>query len=299
MREFTERGPADITPILRTKQHPSHVNHKNFDVSISIHNESSIMSGIGIFFLVVVILLLVAAIAWVIFTQLRARRQGLPAPSLASYNPFANRSSSRNYPSSSTGGIAGWVRTKFQALKNRRTAGGAYEEPLGGSGAGGGSGGRGRRGFGPLDPDEAWDTRVGTEADAYGLGGVYEEQELGLHPGGSGAPYSASGYGGASPGITPSLPGYGEEDAGRGRSRGREGGAYIGGSQRGLDERYDEEMGRGPRDDPFGDAAERSDLRGVSPRPIEMDATSRGRQPNSGGHDDSPTERKSMFREDM
>lgn len=261
------------------------------------------MSGIGIFFLVIFILLTISAIAWVTFTQLRARRQGLPAPSLSSYNPFANRSSSRNYPSSSPSGIAGWVSTKFQALKNRRTAGGAYEEPLGASGSGSGGGGiagRGRRGFGPLDPDEAWDTRVGTEADAYGPGGFYEEQELGLHPGGSGAPYSAAGYGAPSPRIAPSLPEYGDEDAGRGRSRGREAGAYIGGSQRGLDERYDEEMGRGSRDNPFGDAAERSDLRGVSPRPIEMDATSHARQPKAGGgHDDSPTERKSMFREDM
>lgn len=257
------------------------------------------MSGIGIFFLVLIIFIIIGAIAWVIFTQLRARRQGLPAPSLSSYNPFANRSSSRNYPSPSPSGIAGWFRAKFQALKNRRTAGGAYEEPLGGSGGGGGRGGRGRRGFGPLDPDEAWDTRVGTEADAYGPGGFYEEQELGLHPGGSGAAYSASGYGGASPRIAPSLPEYGDEDAARGRSRGREAGAYIGGSQRGLDERYDEEMGRGSRDNPFGDAAERSDLRGASPRPIEMDATSHAPQPKSGGHDDSPTERKSMFHEDM
>lgn len=192
----------------------------------------------------------------------------------------------------------GWFKTKFQALKNRRTAGGAYEEPLGGSG-GGGAGGRGRRGFGQLDPDEAWDTRVGTEADAYGPGGFYEEQELGLHPGGNAGPYSATGYGGASPRLTPSLPEYGEEDAARGRSRGREPGAYIGGSQRGLDERYDEETGKGPRDNPFGDAAERSDLRGVSPRPIEMDGTSHAQKPSLGGHDDSPTERKSMFRENM
>ncbi len=253
------------------------------------------MSGIGIFFLVLIILIIVASVAWIIFTQLRARRQGLPAPSLSSYNPFANRSSSRNYPSSSPSGIVGWFSAKFQALKNRRTAGGAYEEPLGGSG-GGGAAGRGRRGFGPLDPDEAWDTRVGPEADAYGPGGFYEEQELGLHPA---APYSASGYGGASPGLAPSLPEYGDEDAARGRSRGSEPGTYIGGSQRGLDERYDQEMGKGPRDDPFGDAAEASDLRGVSPRPVERGATGHARKSSSGGHDDSPTERKSMFRENM
>ncbi len=252
------------------------------------------MSGLGVFFIVLIILIIIGSIAWVVFTQLRARRQGLPAPPLSSYNPFANRGFPSNYASSSPGGVVGWFSNKFQALKNRRTAGGAYEEPLGGAG-GAGAAGRGRRGFGPLDPDEAWDTRVGTEADAYGPGGYYEEQELGLHPAGNAGPYSASGYGGPSP----SLPDYGDDDAARGRSRGREPGAYIGGSQRGLDERYDEEMGRGSRDNPFGDAAERSDLRGVSPRPVEMDATSRNQKGHLGAHDDSPTERKSMFREDM
>lgn len=177
----------------------------------------------------------------------------------------------------------GWVQDKFHSMKNSRTAGGAYE---------GGRGGR--TGFGPLDPDGAWDTRVGNEADAYGPVGDYEEQELGLHPPAPGA-YGGSGYGAPSP----ALPAYGAEDMGRGRSKSRDPHAYIGGSTRGLDERYDEEMGR---DNPFGDAAERSQMRGISPRPVEMEGGGKGHaQKGSGGSglDDSPTERKSMFHENV
>lgn len=131
---------------------------------------------------------------------------------------------------------------------------------------------RGGRGHGPLDPDDAWDARVGTEADAYGPGGYYEEQELGL--GRSGLPAAG-----------PTA--YGEE---RGRGRSREPEPYIGGSQAGLDRRYDEEMGR--RQNPFDDAQEIGDgrLRGVSPRPVEL---------GNGKEHDSPTERRSLFRENM
>jgi len=41
--------------------------------------------------------------------------------------------------------------------------------------------------------------------------------------------------------------------------------------QKELDQRYDEEMGRDTRGNPFGDTAERSDLdlRGMSPRPLD------------------------------
>lgn len=160
---------------------------------------------------------------------------------------------------------------------NNRSAGGAYEEPLS-------SNVRGRannRGFGPLDPDEAWDARVGTEADAYGPGGYYEEQEMGLH-GGPGQ-VAASG-----------PPSYGGE---RGRSLSREPEPYIGGSQAGLDHRYDEEMGKGKRpENPFEDSAELSNigLRGVSPRP--MDAP-RGHKAQDSSDDTS--ERRSIFRENM
>jgi hypothetical protein len=138
------------------------------------------------------------------------------------------------------------VKSKLTSRSNPRTSAGAYESttPFPAT----------RRGF--LDPDEAWDTRVGNEADytaPSGPGGAYyEETEMGgLRDPGSG-PYGGGGYG---------------EERGRTRSKQRE-----------LDDRYDEEMGR---KDPFGDGAERSDLRGVSPRPVE-------------NHD-----RRSAFREDM
>ena len=168
------------------------------------------------------------------------------------------------------------MKSKIQGSRSRS---GAYEQPLG-PGA--------RRG---LDPDEAWDARVGAEADGYGAGGAggyYEEQELGLRPPASGA-YAGGGYEGRSQ----ALPEYGEE---RGRSISRAGVPPIAGGQKGLDERYDEEMGH---EDPFGDEAERSELRGVSSRPAE-EGKGHGKQGSGGDrHDNSPTERRSMFHENV
>ena len=172
------------------------------------------------------------------------------------------------------------MRSKFQSLKDA-TSGGGYQQPLGG---------RGRRG---LDPDEAWDARVGNEADAYGPGGYYEEQELDLRPGGPReGSYAGGGYGG----HRTVLPEYGAEEMGRGRSRSREGPGYIGGSQGGLDQRYDEQMRKA---DPFADGAENSELRGVSPRPVrEEDERKKHSQKDSlGGQDNS--QRTSMFHENM
>lgn len=237
------------------------------------------MSSVGLFFLLLILLIPLAAIAYILFARFRAQQAGLPPPPLSSYNPFSGRSrSSQNRPASS--GILGWVRSKLQFSTSSRGGGGAYEQPLGG---------RGRRG---LDPDEAWDARVGNEADGYGAGGYYEEQELGLHPGAStsNGAYAGGGYGGDGPGRT--LPDYGAEEVRRGRSRSREPNAYIGGGQKGLDERYDEEMGR---ENPFGDEAERSSLRGVSPRPADNE----GRGHKKTGSGDSPSERRSIFRENV
>jgi hypothetical protein len=138
-----------------------------------------------------------------------------------------------------------------------------------------------------------------------GVGGAgYEEQELGLHPGGGA--YGGGGYG--EHGSV--LPEYGAEASHqeRGRSRSR-GPAFedIGGGQRGLDARYDEEMHRGRASDhnPFGDEAEASSLRGVSPRPVEMDAEGaaagqghRGKQGSGDGHS-VKSERKSVFQESI
>lgn len=233
------------------------------------------MSGVAAFVIIIAIVFLLTAGGWIVYTHLRARRLGLPQPTLASYNPFQGNSSGGGYGSGrSSGGIIGWVKSKVS--KNGRSSGGAYEEPLNSNVRGRAS----NRGFGPLDPDEAWDTRVGTEADSYGPGGYYEEQELGLH-----------GPSGVAP--TPSSATYGED---RGRALSREPEPYIGGSQAGLDRRYDEEMGK-PTSNPFGDEAEVRDgsLRGVSPRPVIDTHVPKGKQ--SG--DNSPTSRKSIFRENV
>ncbi|KFY19329.1 hypothetical protein V493_08012 [Pseudogymnoascus sp. VKM F-4281 (FW-2241)] len=227
----------------------------------------------GAFLLALLAIILISAFAWITFIHLRARRLGLPTPTFSSYNPFATRSSYTPQPRS--GGLVGWVSDKIRSFRSRRarTAGGAYEEPLGAYGAGGGGA---RSGFGALDPDEAWDARVGNEADYY-----REEQEVGLH--------ADTGYAGAG----------GE----RGRTRERNEGPYGVDSQRELDHRYEEEMGGqeqgvvrpsgGSKDrNPFDDsAAVAPSLRGVSPRPDK----GAGRDEHEHADPDSP--RRSSFRE--
>lgn len=246
------------------------------------------ISGLGAFFIIVLIVVIIAAIAWVVYTQLRARRLGLPPPTVSSYNPFNRSSDSYGAPGPRRSGPISWVKSQFSSIKNRntRTAGGAYEEPLNNV-----SGRGNTRGFGPLDPDDAWDARVNTEAEAYGPGGYYGEQESGAHGDARLAP---------TPGIAPA--GFGDSGS-RGRSLSREPEPYIGGSQAGLDRRYDEEMGRRPpsaAQNPFDDSAAvpgntGSSMRGVSPRPINTNVPAQKSQ-DSG---ESPTERRSMFRENM
>ncbi|KAF2263747.1 hypothetical protein CC78DRAFT_266256 [Lojkania enalia] len=222
------------------------------------------MNG-GIIFLIILLVLVVGGYGgWVLYSRIQAKRLGLPSPSL---NPFARGDS--NYPAPAPGGIRGWFDTQIRKFKNRnnRYASGAYEEPSGYSGA------RGRGAGHRLDPDEAWDARVGNEA-------YYEEQELGLH-----APNTA--YGGGIGYGAPS-PGFQEE---RGRSRTRE---------------YDDSLHSDARN-PFGDDNAAS-LRGVSPRPLDthQDTSYGGAAQVAPGHkkqgsgDNSPTEsRRSVFRENM
>lgn len=255
------------------------------------------MSGWGYFFLFLLLVIIVAPIAWIVFTRVRAQRAGLPPPPLSSYNPFSNRRdnpASQIYPA--PGGIVGWVKDKYNAVRNKVGGGGvsrtgAYEQTSGNTAGGAGiGGGRGRRG---ADPDEAWDARVGAEADGYGAGGYYEEQELGLTgPSTHEGPYAGGGGGGGG-----AMPAYGSEEMGRGRSRGRDDTAYVGSNQAGLDQRYDEEVHGGTHDNPFGDGAERSELRGVSPRPHEEGGDGSLKAKKEEG--DSPTERRSMFRENV
>lgn len=261
------------------------------------HSEHHGVSGFGIFIIILIVLIVLGVVGWIAFvlfplllpfqltishsyTQLRARRLGLPAPRIV---PWGRSSNTGGYaaPSPAPGGIQGWFSSKMNALRNTRTAGGAYES----TGYSSSSRGRDRRGFGALDPDEAWDTRVGNEAD-YG-GGYYEEQELGLQDPAHG-PYGGGAY---APSNNIGVAGIEE---GRGRSRSR---------QRELDERYDEEV-HGGGGNPFGDENERSDmsLRGVSPRPM-IDTATRGHKAQqslgAAAEDHSPTERRSMFRENM
>ncbi|KAI4176769.1 MAG: hypothetical protein LQ346_007812 [Caloplaca aetnensis] len=229
------------------------------------------MSGLGYFLLFLIILIPLVALAYIFYARVQAQRAGRSPPSFASFVPFRNQQPpGYSSSSSSSGGIINTIRSKFQSLTGTSRRTGAYEQPLGS--------GRGRG----LDPDGAWDTRVGDEADAYGSGGYYEEQELGLRPGGSGGQQGAA------------LPDYGDEEMGRGRSVSRDGppGGFIGGDQRGLDQRYDEATGG---ENPFGDQAERSKLRGL-PKKEEKGHTQRASESIQG---DSPTERRSMFHENM
>ncbi|KAH6899026.1 hypothetical protein B0T10DRAFT_601910 [Thelonectria olida] len=214
----------------------------------------------------IVVLLIAAAVGWVVFTQLRARRLGLPPPSLASYLPWHKEDNLYGPPRPAPGGVVGWFNDQVRKFKNRnnRSAAGAYEGDT-----------RGRRGFGPLDPDEAWDSRVGPDADSYG----YHEEDI------EGGRAPANSYRMNVPQTSSSPPRlgrvYGEEED-RGRRASRSPGSGPG--------------GRNPFDD---DSA--MSLRGVSPRPIDTNVGSKqqhGRgEPDSAGS--SPTERRSVFRENM
>lgn len=77
--------------------------------------------------------------------------------------------------------------------------------------------------------------------------------------------------------------------------------------QRELDERYDEEMGLGGSStrstNPFGDDAAVNSIRGVSPRPmVDTQAASQKTHKSQNSlepDNNSPNERRSMFRENM
>lgn len=297
--------------------------------------------------LVILILLLIPVLAfgiYVLYTRYRAKRANLPPPPLPFFgrrsNPFSDRNATEGGGNGGAGGgILNTIRSKIPFLNksNRRTGAGAYEQSLAPSG--GGSRSAGRRG---LDPDEAWDTRVGNEADGYGQGGgYYEEQESGfIRPALNHSTYSGGGYGDRLTNNnnknTAVIPEYGgssfpltssPEEPKRGRSRSREATDYIGGGRQqqrqrgsGLDDaRLDEEKGfqqPGPgskkdNNDPFADnTAERSDLRGegMGLRPVVETEARRGVSPfglsahgntESGLVGNSPTERRSLFRENI
>ncbi|KAM0328116.1 hypothetical protein ACHAQA_005519 [Verticillium albo-atrum] len=212
------------------------------------------VSTAGGIVIAIFVLAIAGALAWVVFTQLRARKLGLPPPSITSYIPFLKPDPYGSSSGSGSGPLAS-VKAWFRARGNARSAAGAYEQP-GATTGGGASSGAPRRGFGPLDPDEAWDSRVGHEADSYGPYGAYDEQELG--------------------------------DRGRQYQQQH--------SYQPQHHQQDSHGGTGPlSSNPFEDDAEPSNLgmRGVSPRPID---TAVAAQPGKGS---SPTERRSMFRENV
>lgn len=277
------------------------------------------MRGWGLFFFLLFLLIVFAAAGWILFTQVRARRSGLPPPSWRSYVPFLKSGSGSgafgNLPAPRSSNPLEWIKDQLSNLRRgrNRTAPGHYEEAggygggdsaalsaYGGSGSAGG-GGRGARG---VDPDEAWDTQVGNEADAYdatGPAGYHGERELDLTPTpGLDDPYDSQ------HGAT--LPAYSEGADVRGRSKSRDPPAVIGGQQ-GSDTRYEQELGTGGNpqrrladpNNPFSDAHEAASVRGVSLRPTLDSTVGQGGKAKGGGgtQEDSPTERRSMFRESL
>ena len=233
-------------------------------------------STTGLFFLLLFLLLVFGAIGWIVYTRLRASRQGLPPPPLKSYIPFLGSSqSTSNYPTPRSSGPLEWIKDQLAKLRNQRTARGAYEETgrgVDGSYAGAGAGTRGR-------DDDAWDTRAPgrDEEESYaaaGPGGYYEEAELGLAP---------------TPGVHAAEPYVG----GAGRTD------YIGGggAERGRSAQRGHGQGAGSLTaDPFDDQHEANSLRSVSPRPVGHGQGAGSLEIKSG---DSPTERRSMFREGL
>jgi hypothetical protein len=135
------------------------------------------------------------------------------------------------------------------------------------------------------DHDEAWDMRMGIESDGpYGAGGYYEEQELDRAPGRE--PYEGSGYGARK--VQRDTPAHGGGE--RGRSRSRDPDPQASSS-------LGDESGKPPHD-PFGDDAERSNLRDVSPSPV-VDTEGTSISTTKRTHERGPTERGSMFRESL
>lgn len=183
----------------------------------------------------------------------------------------------------------GWIEDRISGLRKGGSRG-AYES--------------GRGGFGPLDGDEAWDARVGHEGEDYGYGGAgaaprggrdgfYEEQELGLRGAGGGPRESedVGPYGGG---------GYSRVSHGYGASTGSAG-AEAAAGHRGVDEGFEGEthgLAPGSAKNPFADDAERSSLaeRGPSPARPTLET---GELRSGGSKDESPTERRSVFKENV
>ncbi|OAA39850.1 acid phosphatase-like protein [Beauveria brongniartii RCEF 3172] len=208
------------------------------------------VSVAGGIIITIVVLAVAAAVGWIVFTQYRARRLGLPTPSLSSYLPWNKRDNPYGPPQPAPGGVSGWFNDQVRKFKNRnnRSAAGAYEPSNRGANPAGPRGAHRA-----LDPDEAWDTRVGNEADNYGY---YEEELTARGGGGGGGRRTSTEYhGGSSYNMNlAATPKREREEHDVDLERGRQPSRSPGGGPRG--------------NNPFDDDHAES-LRGVSPRPMD------------------------------
>lgn len=228
-------------------------------------------SGVGggwIFLIVVSFILLLASVAVLLYLRLTKNKR----QSAREAGGFSSSSTSSNP-------VLAFFQKTLSSLRNKRSQTGAGYEGSGYAGVTAPRGGTGRAAHGgPLDPDEAWDSRVGNEAEIYGPGGYYEETELGLHP--QATAYTGAAYGGPAGRLSTDGAGFapapglsaGSGEVGRSRS-----------------------PGAAMRENPFGDHAEESSLRSISPRPYEHGQGIK----KASSRANSPEGRRSIFREDM
>lgn len=153
----------------------------------------------------------------------------------------------------------GWFKDKYARMRNQRTHRGAYEDME-----------TGRTGYGRAEHDEVWDSRGPADDTAYGHGGQrgYDEmQDFEFQPTLRDSPYQHA---------------YDDEPE-RGRSRSRDPPPKA---QDGFESKHLE--------NPFGDNAESSELRDVSPRPDTSNAGAPRRSASSGSRG-----KRSAFQEDL
>lgn len=224
-------------------------------------NKASGLAGGWIFLIVVIILSILLAAAFFLYLRLTKNK----------------RQSAREAGgfTSSSNPVVAFFKKTISSLRNKRSQTGAGYEGAGYAAPRGGGTGRAAHG-GPLDPDEAWDSRVGNESEIYGPGGYYEETELGLHP--QSTAYTGAAYGGP---------------AGRLSTDGAGFAPAPGLSAGGNDARGRTSTG----ENPFGDHAEESSLRSISPRPFEQAQNQNIKKVSSRAN--SPTGRRSLFKEDI
>lgn len=225
-------------------------------------NKHSGLDGGWIFLIVVIIIAILIATAFFLYLRLTKNKR----QSAREAGGFTSSTSSSTNP------VLAFFQKTISSLRNKRSQTGAGYEGAGYTAPRGGTG-RAAHG-GPLDPDEAWDSRVGNESEIYGPGGYYEETELGLHP--QSTAYTGAAYGGP---------------AGRLSTDGAGFAPAPGLSAGGMDTR-----GRtSTENNPFGDHAEESSLSSISPRPFEQNQNIK----KASSRPNSPTGRRSLFKEDI